>query len=57
MDDALGATIDLHASSPEPRRIVYSWASDVSAAHTLKVVCVGTAGHSRIGVDAFILMS
>jgi hypothetical protein len=35
---------------------VFSWTWATLGAHTLRVVVVGTAGHPRVDVDAFITL-
>ncbi len=54
VDGTYRATINLNASTYAARQIVYaaSWATN--GTHTIKIVCLGTAGHPRIDVDAFV---
>jgi beta-N-acetylhexosaminidase len=54
LDGVYRATVSLHAATAASRRIVYaaSWASQ--GTHTIRIVVVGTAGHSRVDVDAFV---
>ena len=54
VDGHLARRISLHAASPQARSIVFAkrWAGN--GAHTLEIVNLGTAGHSRVDVDAFV---
>jgi hypothetical protein len=54
LDGKLVANVNLHNATQMHRRIVFahSWASD--GAHTIKVVCAGTAGHPTVDVDTFL---
>jgi hypothetical protein len=54
IDGGQPRTISLHAASPRHRVIVFArqWAGN--GEHTLTITNLGTAGHARIEVDAFI---
>ena len=54
IDGKLVANVNLHNATQMHRRIVFahSWTTD--GAHTIKVVCAGTAGHATVDVDAFL---
>jgi beta-N-acetylhexosaminidase len=54
LDGAYVRTVDLHASTTSLRRIVFAanWAT--RASHTIRIVVVGTTGHPRVDVDAFV---
>ena len=56
IDGQLSTTVDLHQGSTHYRRIAFtkSWAT--SAAHTIRVVVVGTAGHPRVDLDALAIL-
>ena len=56
VDGAYVSTVDLHRSSWTPRIVVAarSWSS--SGTHTVRLVALGTRGHSRIDVDAFLVL-
>jgi spore germination protein YaaH len=56
LDGTLVATVDTRASTPGFRYVAWSrtWAS--SGTHTLKLVVVGTAGRSRVDIDAFEIL-
>ncbi len=49
-------TISLRASTARSRQVVVtdSWAT--SGSHSIKVVVVGTSGHPRVEVDAFVVL-
>jgi beta-N-acetylhexosaminidase len=48
------ATINLYSATFGARRIVYAASFSTSGPHTLRIVNLGTAGHSRVDVDAFV---
>jgi beta-N-acetylhexosaminidase len=54
IDGVYKKTVSLHSSTTALRRIAYAinWRSQ--GRHTIKVVVVGSAGHPRIDVDAFV---
>jgi hypothetical protein len=54
LDGKLAATVNLHSAGALHKRIVFAhaWAKD--GAHTIKIVCSGTAGHATVDVDAFL---
>ena len=56
IDGRLVGTVNLHRSGFSARQIVFRtwWRS--SGSHTIKVVGLGTAGHSRIDVDVFAVI-
>jgi subtilisin family serine protease len=49
-------TISLYSTTTKARQVVFtrSWASN--GVHTVKVVPVGTAGHPRVDIDAFVIL-
>ena len=57
VDGHLSATINTHASTFKGRRIVWQQYWGGSSSHTVKFVVMGTAGHSRFDVDAFLVLS
>jgi hypothetical protein len=56
VDGVYVSTVNFHRSSFTPRNVVAarSWSS--SGTHTIKLVALGTAGHPRIDVDAFLVI-
>ena len=48
------ATINLYSSTYLARPIVYATTVSTGVGHTLRIVNLGTAGHSRVDVDAFV---
>jgi hypothetical protein len=54
VDGVYRSTVGLHAASPATRRVVFvaSWPSQ--GPHTIEIVVVGTLGHPRVDVDAFV---
>jgi GH25 family lysozyme M1 (1,4-beta-N-acetylmuramidase) len=57
VDGSYVRTVSLYASTNTSRRIVFvrNWGS--VASHKLRIVVAGTAGHSRVDVDAFVRLS
>ena len=56
VDGIYTGLVSLHASSYQWRQIVYEASWSTSGTHTIKIVAVGTAGHPRVDVDAFLRM-
>jgi hypothetical protein len=54
VDGTLVETVDLYASVTAYRRVLISLSWNSSATRTIKVVVVGTAGHPRVNIDAFV---
>jgi hypothetical protein len=54
VDGVLKATVNLYATTSTARAQVYAFNWATTGTHTLRVVVVGTAGHPRIDVDAFV---
>jgi beta-N-acetylhexosaminidase len=54
VDGNLARRIDLHAATPQARSIAFArrWADN--GTHTIEIVNLGSAGHPRVDVDAFI---
>ncbi len=56
VDGAYVRTIHLDAKRLHPRQIVFTRTWKSSAAHTIRVVVVGTKHHRRVDVDAFLVL-
>lgn len=56
VDGQLSGTINTHGSIFKGRRIVWQQHWGSSGSHTIQIVVVGTAGHPRVDVDAFIVL-
>jgi len=54
LDGKLVANVNLHSATIMHRRIVFAHAWAADGAHTIKIVCAGTAGHPTVDVDAFV---
>jgi hypothetical protein len=54
VDGMYVGTYSLYASSFQARRIVWSRGWAASGTHAVAIVVVGTAGHPRVDVDAFV---
>jgi len=57
VDGVYKKTVSLYASTYAAKQIVFAFNWGSSGAHKIKVVAVGTRGHPRIDVDAFIRLS
>jgi GH25 family lysozyme M1 (1,4-beta-N-acetylmuramidase) len=54
VDGAYKGTIDLYATKYLARQVVYAYNWTANGTHTIKVVCLGTAGRPRVDIDAFV---
>jgi beta-N-acetylhexosaminidase len=54
LDGVYRKTVSLHAANAALRRIVYVANWKTQGAHTIRIVVVGTAGHPRVDLDAFV---
>jgi hypothetical protein len=57
IDGVLKATVSLYSTTTMARAQVYAFNWATSGAHTIRVVVLGTAGHPRVDVDAFVRLS
>ena len=53
IDGTLAATVDLYSATYMSKAVVYAKTWSANGTHTIKIVCVGTAGHPRIDLDGF----
>jgi hypothetical protein len=56
VDGHLISTVNLYSATTIARRIVFARTWSTSTTHTIKVVVLGTAGHPRVDLDAFIVL-
>jgi hypothetical protein len=56
VDGHLIATVNLNAASTTVRRIVFTRTWSTSGTHTIRIVALGTSGHPRVDVDAFLVL-
>jgi len=54
IDGRWRATINLNAPTSVAKQVVYATSWAANGKHTIRIVCLGTAGHPRIDVDAFV---
>jgi hypothetical protein len=54
LDGKLAATVNLHSASAVHKRLVFAHLWSADGAHTIKIVCAGTAGHPAVDVDAIL---
>jgi len=54
LDGVYYATINNYAAYYYSKQIVYAAHWGVNGTHTIKIVCLGTSGHPRVDVDAFV---
>jgi hypothetical protein len=57
VDGVLKATVSLYSTTSTAKAQVYAFNWAKSGAHTIKIVVVGTAGHPRVDIDAFVRLS
>lgn len=57
LDGNLIAVVDLHASTHQERRIVFSHRWGQSGAHRITIINRGTSGHSHVSVDALLTLA
>jgi peptidoglycan/xylan/chitin deacetylase (PgdA/CDA1 family) len=57
VDGVYRATISLYATTFQARRLVYAFNWTSVDTHTIKIVCLGTSGHPRVDVDAFVRLT
>jgi hypothetical protein len=55
VDGVLDATVDLHATSAASRIVVFTQTWTEQGTHSIRIVNLGTAGHPRIDIDAFVV--
>ena len=56
VDGVLARTVDLWSETLETRELVFTRAWGTAGTHTIEVRGVGTAGHPRVDVDAFVVL-
>jgi GH25 family lysozyme M1 (1,4-beta-N-acetylmuramidase) len=54
LDGVYKATLNLYSAYYYSKQIVYAANWGVNGTHTIKIVCLGTSGHPRVDVDAFV---
>jgi hypothetical protein len=52
----LARTLHLHRKHLHPRRVVFTRTWATSGGHSIRVVVVGSKGHPRVDVDAFVIV-
>ncbi len=57
VDGTYRATISLASTTFRTRQVVYATSWSTSGIHTLRIVNLGTAGHARVDVDAFVRLT
>ena len=57
VDGVYKTNVNLHTINTHPRQVVYATNWSANGTHTIKIVCLGTTGHPRIDVDAFVVLS
>jgi subtilisin family serine protease len=56
VDGAYVKTISLYSSTTKARQVVFSRSWAANGTHSVKLVPVGTAGHPRVDIDAFLIL-
>ncbi|HVA85392.1 MAG TPA: phosphodiester glycosidase family protein, partial [Candidatus Saccharimonadales bacterium] len=57
VDGVLRATLSLFSKATIARQMVFTKTWTSSGRHTIRIVALGTAGHPRVDVDAFIVLA
>lgn len=57
VDATYRATIDLHAMKPSAAQVVYAVNWTNAGTHTIRIECLGTNGHPRVDVEAFLWLA
>ncbi len=56
VDGVYRATVSLYATTTRARQLVFSYAWASTGTHTIKILVLGTNRHSRVDLDAFVLL-
>ncbi len=56
VDGVLDSTVSLYRASAQSQVVVFAKSWTTKAAHSVKLVVVGTAGHPRVDVDGFVVI-
>jgi hypothetical protein len=48
-------TVSTYSSSAQSRHVIFGQTWATSGAHKVKLVVVGTSGHPRVDIDAFVV--
>jgi hypothetical protein len=56
VDNVYKGTVNLYSATSRARQIVFAFSWPSVGTHHLKLVVVGTAGHPRVDVDAFVVL-
>jgi GH25 family lysozyme M1 (1,4-beta-N-acetylmuramidase) len=54
VDGVYRTTINLYSAAYKAKVIAYAFSWGGNGTHTIKIVCLGTTGHARVDVDAFV---
>jgi len=54
VDGAYAHTVNLYSATFHARQVVYVASWSTNGSHSIRIVNVGTAGHSRVDIDAFV---
>src|SRR2546423_12004061 len=57
VDGIYRGTVSLYSSTFHARRVIFTKAWGTVGTHTIKLVPVGTAGHPRVDIDAFVVLN
>ena len=56
VDGAYKATVSEYNAATQYRQLVYQYAWSTPGTHKVKILVVGTAGHPRVDIDAFVVL-
>jgi hypothetical protein len=54
VDGAYAKTVSLYSTSATARQVAFTRTWSSSGSHSIRIVVLGTAGHPRVDVDAFV---
>jgi hypothetical protein len=57
VDGSFATSVSLHRSTGQSRALVFARNWSTAGTHTVKIVVAGTAGHSRVDIDAFVRLT
>jgi GH25 family lysozyme M1 (1,4-beta-N-acetylmuramidase) len=57
VDGVFQRTLSLYAKAYSAKQVAYSFNWTENGKHTIKIVCLGTPGHPRVDLDAFIRLN
>jgi hypothetical protein len=56
IDGVLKATVSAYSATTAYRQVVYQYTFPTRGTHTMKIYVLGTSGHPRVDIDAFLVL-